>query len=62
MTISEVLAPYHVSEEDFTAELARHLQKGPQPGSAALTRGQEDILSQHSGVPRWAIPTSAGRW
>ncbi|GAB3267252.1 helix-turn-helix domain-containing protein [Arthrobacter pigmenti] len=39
-----------MSAEDFTAELARHLQKRPQPESAALTRDQEDILSQHGGV------------
>lgn len=50
MTIGEVLAPYHMSEEDFTAELARHLRKGPQPESAALTRDQQAILSQHAGV------------
>lgn len=50
MTISEVLAPYHVSEEEFTAALTQQLQESPQPDTTALTTEQEQVLSRHGGV------------
>ena len=50
MTIRKILAPYDVSEAEFTAALAEGLHAVPQPAAADLTLEEEEVLSRHGGV------------
>lgn len=50
MTIAEVLAPYHLSENDFAIELASDLAGTPEASANTLTHEEESILAAHGGI------------
>lgn len=52
MTITEVLAPFQLSEDDFAIELASDLAETPEASANGLTSDQESILVEHGGITR----------
>jgi len=52
VTITEVLAPYQLSEDDFALELASDLRGTPEASASGLTDEEESILADHGGITR----------
>ena len=52
VTITEVLAPYQLSEDDFALELASDLRGTPEASASGLTDEEESILAAHGGITR----------
>lgn len=50
MTLSEVLAPYGVPEDEFVDELSRDLRSAPDSSASRLTESEESLLQQHGGI------------
>jgi len=51
MTLTDLLAEYHVTADDLSASLESRLLGRVQPGAADLTLGEEAFWAQHAGLP-----------
>jgi len=60
--LTEILAPYGVTDEDYLVMLAQALQSRPRPGAAALSAAEREVLSRWAGLEVPAEePGDAGR-
>lgn len=50
MTLTEVLAPYGIGEDEFVEELSRDLHAVPEASASRLTDSEEAILREHGGI------------
>lgn len=50
MTLSELLAPYGVLEDEFVDELSRDLRTAPDSSASRLTEFEESLLREHGGI------------
>ena len=50
MTLSEVLAPFGVGEQEFIDELSRDLRAAPDSSASRLPEAEESLLHTHGGI------------